>query len=133
MKIKWKSRPNTKKNDCWADAIMFATGISKDTLYKELKPFIDENGGLDNHFFDGYLIQKGFTLYHIEEKCNLKEFIRLYNSHDNHLVIRTYQDKDWNHLLYVSNNTIYDNWDIEERSEYLKDTVTTLFVKEKIK
>jgi hypothetical protein len=111
----FKPRSNQNKNDCWCDALSFAVHKPYNEIREMMKPFINDEGGLSNHFIYGYLILQDFK--HVELQGCTDTVCDLYqqlDSRNNDIVIVT--DK---HVAYLSDNRFFDNIEIEKTSEYL--------------
>lgn len=128
MKIKWKNIESENECDCWVFPLMKISGKAYDEIYNIFSMLKNENGTLPDGYVNTYLRKNGFKQYQLED-ISLEEVILTFNTRENHLVIRAYQNEEISHLIYVTNETIFDNTKIEQRSEWLNFEVIEVFIK----
>lgn len=139
-------------NDCWATAIALASftergvfdmddRISFKRAYfkarRRFKAFITKDGSLPNIFLEWELRKHGFTgeleVYDEESpyNYNLKEVLTLFNSYDSYLIIRVVSEEDTNrgHVMFVSNNNIYDDIAEEKIELALESKIEKVYFK----
>jgi hypothetical protein len=110
MKVVGRIHKNT--NDCWADAIAYATKKTYDEVYDSLKIWANGEGGMPTDIVEGILLANGYTIYECNGDRTIHQTLLEYNHHDNEVVIFTD-----GHMFYLNNKKIYD------LKEYGKDYV----------
>ena len=120
MIIKWKDRTNKNPNDCWCDALAYATKQSYEKVRDDLKCFIKADGAVSGDATHAYLYRHEFIEWLVEESMTVEECLHVYNNTLNDCVINL-QD----HVFYVKDMTIYDF----EDQDHLKKKVKSLFLK----
>ena len=105
--MQFVGRKNKHKDDCWADAISYATKIDYDKVYKSLKIYEEENGGLQKIITHGILSKYDYIMVKIKYKSTFREFYSTFNVYDNEVVVSID-----GHVFYLCKDKIYDSYDI---------------------
>lgn len=104
--MQFVGRKHKHKNDCWADALSYATKIDYDKIYKSLKIFEDKDGSMQPIISHGILLRYDYAMIDIENKKTVIEFLKTFNTYDNEVVISIE-----GHVFYVCEDRIYDKYD----------------------
>lgn len=133
MKVKWKPRHNHNDNDCWCDALAFATGKPYEEVYELLKGLRSKDGALKSAFIAGVLFNEGFTQFANDDNTKycfpyndftIANLLWQVNHRDCHVVVIAGE-----HTTYLHDGTIYDNIAKEKRSEFLNKVVDYYYIK----
>jgi predicted choloylglycine hydrolase len=99
-------------------------GVPYDEVYEELKGLLLDDGALNSKITTGYLITKGYVHYNFDD--DLYSAIQVINNKDGVL----FDVKDGEHVVYVKDDTIYEDIKRSELLWYLeKHKISGFYVK----
>ena len=135
-KFRYVGRSNKNTNDCWNDALAYATNQSYEQIRKMFKHFYNKDGGLDNRFLSGYLEKKlGYkTLeFSYEYAYKVNEILQMIDCVHNHVIIRTTSSEasPVAHVFYVDKGVVKDF--SETHYDPVNDRVIGIYIKERRK
>lgn len=104
--MQFVGRKHKRKDDCWADALSYATKIDYEKIYKSLKIFENEDGGMYPIISHGILLRYDYTMVDIDNTKTVIEFLKTFNTYDNEVVISID-----GHIFYVCKDKVYDSYD----------------------
>jgi len=130
VKINFSPRHNSNQNDCWCDSIALAIHKPYDEIYTMFSPLLGEDGALNFGYTLGVVCAHGGEYYEFDKtfEDTIRDIITRYNTYDNDAIISIK-----GHQFYVSNGTVYDNIEVEERELWLSQRVECVCLIEKVK
>ena len=113
MLPKLKPRKHKCKNDCWCDAVAYATKQPYARVYAMFKKLRGHEGGLEENFVFSYLESvhdfHGLLWDPTETNClRLKDVCKYYNTQECDIVCLVKWNEKSSHVVYIHNKTFYD-------------------------
>jgi len=123
--IKFKYRKNKNDNDCWNDALSYASGKTYEEIRETFKPLIGLDGSLRHGYINTYLVVLNYHEINIEN-YTINDVMTYFNHYNCEIVLQLEE-----HVIYAHKNTIYEYVEPINRVEYLNQKVLKIYLRTK--